>query len=208
MKSIYLGVLRLLVSSCAQYSEPEPTVALPLRQVSAVGLSPEPLDFYTHRLAQRLFADLAKDKVSLPGQLAVASFLPIRPLSLTSLSAQEIELANQLAESMLSEAVQRGYDTVDIRLRQELLLLADHEQGLSRQLSELKQQHNARALLSGTYSVKEDGFIVNVRLIDLNNQQVLAAATDYVPDNVFWGAEKMRKRGNYFYRSDRIGERP
>ncbi|WP_423187100.1 FlgO family outer membrane protein [Alishewanella sp. d11] len=201
------GVMLVLLGGCAYFNEPDETVTLPVRQVSAVGLSPQSLGFYTERLANQLFNELANSQHAKQTELAVTSFLPIRPLSLSKLSAQEIELANQLAESMLTEAVQRGYAAVDIRLRREILLQADHEQALSRQLTELKQQHHARLLLSGTYSAQEDGFIVNVRLIDIVNQQVLAAATDYVPDNVLWSAEKMRTRGNYFYRSDRIGER-
>lgn len=208
MRYLFAGVLLALLSSCAHFSEPEKTVNLPVRQVTAVGLSPQPLGFYTERLAQQLFSELGKDQNTLQRQLAVSSFLPISALSLQALSAQEVELANQLADSMLTEAVQRGYDAVDIRLRREVLLQPDHEQGFSRQLAELRQQHGARALLSGTYSVQEDGYVVNVRLIDIDSQRVLAAATDYIPDNVMWSAEKMRKRGNYLYRSDRIGERP
>jgi len=208
MRYLFAGMLLALLSSCAHFSKPEKTVNLPVRQVTAVGLSPQPLGFYTERLAQQLFAELAKDQNTLQRQLAVSSFLPISSLSLQARSAQEVELANQLADSMLTEAVQRGYDAVDIRLRREVLLQPDHEQGFSRQLAELRQQHSARALLSGTYSVQEDGYVVNVRLIDIDSQRVLAAATDYIPDNVMWSAEKMRKRGNYLYRSDRIGERP
>ncbi|GHG69107.1 hypothetical protein GCM10010919_18750 [Alishewanella longhuensis] len=208
MRYLLGSVLLALLGGCAHFSKPDETVNLPMRQVSAVGLSPEPLGFYTERLAQQLFAELAKNTTIRQQQLAVSSFLPVRPLSLAQHSAQEVELANQLAESMLTEAVQRGYDAVDIRLRREILLQTDHEQGFSRQLVELKQQHRARVLLSGTYSVQEDGFVVNVRLIDVESQKVLAAATDYVPDNVMWSAEKMRTRGNYLYRSDRIGERP
>lgn len=208
MRYLLASVLLATLGGCAHFSEPDETVTLPVRQVTAVGLSPQPLGFYTERLAQQLFAELAQQTTIRQKQLAVSSFLPVRPLSLAQLSAQEVELANQLADSMLTEAVQRGYDAVDIRLRREVLLQEDHEQSFSRQLTALKQQHQARVLLSGTYSVQEDGFIVNVRLIDVDSQKVLAAATDYVPDNVLWSAEKMRTRGNYLYRSDRIGERP
>lgn len=208
MKYLFASLLLILLAGCSNFSATDESVPLAVRQVHAVGLSPQPLGFYTERLAQQLFTELANDKTIRHREVAVTSFLPVRPLSLAQLSAQEIELANQLADSMLTEAVQRGYDTVDIRLRREVLLQADHEQGFSRQLSELKQQHRARILLSGTYSVQEDGYIVNVRLIDVESQRVLAAATDYVPDNVMWSAEKMRTRGNYFYRSDRIGDRP
>ncbi|MDP4946117.1 MAG: FlgO family outer membrane protein [Alishewanella sp.] len=206
MKYLLASAILLLLCGCAQKAEPEPTVKMPLRQVSAVGLSARPLDFYTHRLAQTLFASISSEHFRSP--LAVSSFLPTRQLSLAQLSEQEIDLANQLAESMLSEAVQRGFVAVDLRLRQELLLQTDHEQALSRQISALRQQHGARALLTGTYTVQEDGLVVNVRLIELDNQQVIAAATDFVPHNVMWSPDKIHNRGNYLFSSDRIGEKP
>lgn len=208
MKTLFAGLLLVSLSSCSQFSKPENPVKLPVKRSSSVGLSPQPLGFYTERLAQQLFVEPLSTATTTHRRLAIASFLPIRQLSLANISEHETELANQLADSMLTAAVQRGYQAVDIRLRREVLLATDHEQGFSRQLHELQQQHDAQLLLSGTYSAQEDGFIINVRLIDVNSQQVVAAATDYIPDNVMWSAEKMRKRGQHLYRSDRIGEKP
>ncbi|EJI84080.1 hypothetical protein AEST_29140 [Alishewanella aestuarii B11] len=196
-----------LLASCA-HQQPEPTVSMPVRQVSAVGLSPQPLGFYTQRLAEQLFQTPAGQQPQLRHKIAISSFVPVRQLSLVNAGTEQTDLANQLAESLLTEAVQRGYEVVDIRLRAAVLLQQDHEQAFSRLLHELQQQQQARVLLSGTFIPQEDGWIVNARLIDIQSQQVLAAATDYVPDNVLWSAEKMLKRGNFLYRSDRIGERP
>ncbi len=209
MKYLLAAAWLLLLTGCAQKPEPEETVTLPVRQVSAVGLNARTLDFYTERLANALFASgLASEGAMSNSALAVSSFLPVRQLSLTGLTEQEVELANQLAESMLTAAVQRGFAAIDFRLRRELLLLPEHEQALSRQLADVTQRQAARAMLTGTFSTQEDGVIVNVRIIDLNSQQVLAAATDFIPHNVLWSAEKIRKRGNYLYRSERIGEKP
>lgn len=205
MKTSYLALLVILLTGCAA-QQPEPTVPLPVRQVSTVGLSPQPLGFYTERLATQLFQQQRWEQ-GWRHQIAVTSFLPVRQLSLEQSESQQIDLANQLAESLLTETVQRGYLVVDVRLRSAVLLKQDHEQALSRLLAELQQQDQARILLTGTYAPQEDGLIVNVRLIDIPTQQVLAAATDYIPDNVLWSAEKMLKRGNFLYRSDRIGER-
>lgn len=207
MKYLFTVLLVSLLLGCTGYIEPQPASPPVLRHEPDIGLNSRQLDYYTKRLATTLFTDLVKNSTTPYTQLAISSFLPIRQLSLDGLTTQEVELADQLAESMLTEAVQRGYVAVDVRLRKELLLKADHEQGFSRQLAELRQQHRADALLSGTYTEQEDGYMVNVRLIDLHSQQVLAAATDYVPGNVMWSAEKMRKRGGYLYRSERAGER-
>lgn len=208
MKYLFTVLLVSSLLGCTNYyAEPQSASVPVIRHESTTGLNSRSLDYYTQRLATALFTDLVKNSTTPYTQLAISSFLPIRQLSLDGLNVQEIELADQLAESMLTEAVQRGYVAVDVRLRKELLLKADHEQAFSRQLTELRQQHRADALLSGTYTAQEDGFMVNVRLIDLHSQQVLAAATDYVPDNVMWSTEKMRKRGGYLYRSERTGER-
>lgn len=204
---LLLSVL-IALSGCARQQSTGLTVPLPVRQVQATGLSPQPLGFYTDRLAVQLFNPVSGTENQWRHAIAVSSFLPVRQLTLEDSNSQQIDLANQLAESMLTAAVQRGYHVIDLRLRAAVLLKADHEQGFSRLLSELQHQHQARTLLSGTYAPQEDGVVVNVRLIDIQTQQVLAAATDYIPDNVTWSAEKMLKRGNYLYRSDRIGEKP
>lgn len=208
MNKLSAGLLLCLLSGCASQQVEEPTVPLPVRQVDARSLSVQPLGFYSERLAVQLFNPVQGLENQWRHSIAVSSFVPVRQLSLEDSNSQQIDLANQLAESMLTAAVQRGYQVIDLRLRAAVLLKADHEQGFSRLLSELQQQQQARLLLSGTYAPQEDGVVVNVRLIDIQTQQVLAAATDYVPDNVFWSAEKMLKRGNYLYRSDRIGEQP
>lgn len=208
MNKLSAGILLCLLSGCAIQQSVEPTVPLPVRQADARALSEQPLGFYSERLAAQLFAPVKGLENQWRHSIAVSSFLPVRQLSLEDSNSQQIDLANQLAESMLTAAVQRGYQVIDLRLRAAVLLKADHEQGFSRLLSELQQQQQARLLLSGTYAPQEDGIVVNVRLIDIQTQQVLAAATDYVPDNVFWSAEKMLRRGNYLYRSDRIGEQP
>lgn len=208
MKFLFSVLLVSLLLGCTNYyAEPQSASVPVIRHESTTGLNSRSLDYYTQRLATALFTDLVKNSTRPYTQVAISSFLPIRQLSLDGLNVQEIELADQLAESMLTEAVQRGYVAVDVRLRKELLLKADHEQAFSRQLAELRQQHRADALLSGTYTEQEDGFMVNVRLIDLHSQQVLAAATGYVPGNVMWSTEKMRKRGGYLYRSEHAGER-
>ncbi len=104
---------------------------------------------------------------------------------------------------MLSHALASGYTAYDYRLRQELLLLTEHEQALSRQVSELGALQLADAILSGSYVVKEDGYVVNARIIDIKTKQVLAAVTDYIPGNVFWSEQQVMKRGDYLYRNSK-----
>ncbi|MDX3775535.1 FlgO family outer membrane protein [Chromatiaceae bacterium AAb-1] len=172
-------------------------------------LSHYPLQHYTERLANGLFntfSDATVAQSRLPS-VVVASFLPVDTLTLEHASTEERELANQLRESMLTHARTYGLPVYEYRLRNELLLQANYEQALSRILTDIQSASVADAMLSGTYSVKEDGVIVNVRLIDIASKQVLATATDYIPVTVFWSEQQVMKRGRYLYRQNIYGDR-
>jgi TolB-like protein len=45
----------------------------------------------------------------------------------------------------------------------------------------LHKKINAQYFLTGTYSEQENSLVVNARLIELSSQNVVAAATDYIP---------------------------
>jgi len=79
--------------------------------------------------------------------------------------------------------------------------LSGHEQALSRQVSELAAGQLSNAILSGSYVVQEDGYVINSRIIDVKSKQVLASVTDYIPGNVFWSEQQFMQRGDYLYRS-------
>jgi TolB-like protein len=201
MKAILYSALVLFLVSC--------TTGEPLKPVvNAAALSPKPLDFYTVQLANTLFAQLPAQSTLThrATEIAVASFVPVNSLSLAKVDEAEKQLANQLSESMLSHARQRGFTVYDFRVRQQLLLAGDHEQVLSRQLADLSTGFAADTLLTGTYSTMEDGIMVNVRLISIRNNQVLAAASGSVPANVFWSQQQVTKRGDKLFRQAAEGE--
>jgi hypothetical protein len=55
--------------------------------------------------------------------------------------------------------------------------------------------------LTGTYTLQESNTIVNIRLIQIPENIVLAAATDYVPNDVMWSASKVTLKNNQIYRN-------
>ena len=171
-------------------------------------LSEFPLHVYTQQLADNLFAQLPKTgSVMQPAaQIAVASFVPVNSLSLSTVDEAEKQLANQLSESMLTHARQHGFTVFDYRLRQQLLLLDDHAQALSRQLEDISAASDADTLLAGTYTPMEDGYLLNARLISVTNQKVLAAASGYIPANVLWGQRQVVQQGDMLYRRSMSGE--
>jgi TolB-like protein len=201
MKAIIYGVLVLFFTSCSSVTP------VPARNTVAA-LSPHPFDFYTRQLADNLFVQLSvQGSLVKPGaEIAVASFVPVNSLSLAQVDEAKKKLANQLAESMLTHARQHGFNVYDYRLRQQLLLTEDHEQALSRQLADIQMASTADTMLTGTYTAMEDGVMLNARLIRVHNKQVLAAASGYIPANVFWSRQQVTKRGDKLYRQQTTGE--
>jgi TolB-like protein len=67
-------------------------------------------------------------------------------------------------------------------------------------VSELQATIEADYFLTGTYTLQENDTIVNIRLIQIPENIVLAAATDYVPNDVMWSSSKVTIRNNQIYR--------
>lgn len=202
MKAIMYVIFVLATAGC---STVQPVVT---SRSEPPALSKYPLDVYTQKLAENLFSQLsAQGTMAQPAAyIAVASFVPVNSLSLSNVDEAEKQLANQLSESMLTHARQFGFAVYDYRLRQQLLLLDDHAQALSRQLEDIHTASDADTLLAGTYTPMEDGYMLNARLISLANQQVLAAASGYIPANVFWGQRQVVQQGNMLYRHSMSGD--
>ena len=140
-------------------------------------------------------------------QIAVSSFLPVSALQLRDASSEQRDFANQLSESMLAHSRQFGYSVYEYRLNNEVVLAADYEQALSRQLADINAKGSANTLLTGTYTVQQDAVIVNARLIHIPSKQVLAAVTDYIPANVLWSTQQVNKRGAMYYRQSPAGDK-
>ncbi|MDX1677662.1 FlgO family outer membrane protein [Arsukibacterium sp.] len=175
--------------------------------VAASELSPQPLGFYTERLARQLFAQLDDSPLWLARpQIAVSSFLPATALNLRDANTEQRDFANQLSESMLGHSRQFGYAVYEYRLSNEVMLADNYEQALSRQLADINRKGEANTLLTGTYTQQQDAVIVNARLIHIPSKQVLAAVTDYIPANVLWSTQQINKRGAMFYRQGPAGE--
>ena len=57
---------------------------------------------------------------------------------------------------------------------------------MTRNVGELEAQPKLDWVLVGTLSRKDDGAVVNLRIIDRRSQEVLAAANRYVPKHLYW----------------------
>lgn len=198
MKRYCIGTVLVLLalSGCMQ---------LPERQQSAIDaerrtqqLAVTPLLYYSERLADRLFQDLAPIT---PGAMAVVSFTELKTLAPDPYNLTQNMLGLQLQESMITVASQRGYQVKELRLAEQVKVYSDHERVLSRDVTELATSQSVRYVIAGTIHQAENYTTVNARLVDIQNNTVIAAASDLIPANVLGSTEKVQLRQQQLYRT-------
>ncbi len=103
--------------------------------------------------------------------ILVASFVHIDDLTKSSTFGRLI--ADQLAAGL----VKQGYNVVEMKLRQEGVFIEEGagEFLLSRELKAISAQHEATAVLVGTYAVGRDVVYVNARLVAVEDNSILSA---------------------------------
>lgn len=132
-------------------------------------------------LAEALVRNLANpdpESGDLEGGLVVCTFVELKRLSRTS------SLGRHVAEQLLREMQQRHYGVIELRKGQ--VVRVDErlgEFGLTRDSAEISQSVEAGAMLTGTYSVVEDGVVLNARIIDSRSGRLLSTATTVMPRN-------------------------
>jgi len=66
----------------------------------------------------------------------------------------------------------------------------------------LRQRQDIDFIITGTLTKQQHAYIVNARLVNLQDQRIVSAATTEIPDNVMWSHEKIKQRGSQLYRSE------
>ena len=96
------------------------------------------------------------------------------------------KLSHQLSESLYAHLKKRNLDVVEFRAQDYVILTAEGSTNMTRNVDELEAQPKLDWVLVGTLSRKDDGAVVNLRIIDRRSQEVLAAANRYVPKHLYW----------------------
>lgn len=157
-----------------------------------------PLLYYTERLADQLFHKLQPLEA---GAITVTTFADVQLMAPDTSRHSSYNASLQLQESMQTVATQLGYQVSEIRLNDAVLVHPGYENSLGRDISQLAQKQQARYVISGTLTEGERYITVNAKLIDLKNQQVLAAASSVIPVAVLWPDEQLQLRHNKLYRN-------
>lgn len=92
--------------------------------------------------------------------LMMASFVNIDNVQASS------TFGRMLAEQVGSYFTQHGYDVIELKLRNDLFIKEETgELMLSRELKDITQQHDAQAVIVGTYAVAADTVFVTAKVI-------------------------------------------
>ncbi|MFC3120522.1 FlgO family outer membrane protein [Agaribacter flavus] len=158
-------------------------------------------ELYTHELANELFLSLAADRQY---RYAVAGFVPVTTLK-QNLNKQGplMLLGHQLEQGLTTEAVRRGYIAQDFKATNTIIMGADSERALSRNVEHLRSTQNIDFFITGTITEQEMGAMVNARIINVRTKDVIAAATKFFPAEIFWQREQVTTRNGLLYRAEK-----
>jgi len=110
-------------------------------------------------------------------------------------------LGNQLQESLMTSLLQRGYQVVEYRRSKDIIIHNNYDKMLTRKLNKLNNTDEFNYFLTGTIKYQENGAAVNLRVIDLLNNEVVSATTKFIPLDVFWDYRQVSSINGMLYRN-------
>jgi len=193
--SVLSLLLLLSLSGCSMIS---PTVA------EAKSQKPRALgnvEYHTNQLANELFATLRPDRNY---RFAVAGFVPVDTFKPNHKHQQPLMLlGQQLEQGLMTEAVKRGFAAQDYKAANSITITENSDRILSRDVDKLTTMQRIDFFITGTITQQQQGAVVNARVINARNKDVVAAATKFFPGDLFWETEQVTTRGGKLYRIEK-----
>jgi len=149
------------------------------------------------RLANKLFSNTKN--IHLSQSVAIGTFLPIELTNTPNLAEQKL-IGLQIQESFITLAAQAGLNVVEYKTASVIKITPNADVMLSRNTDDLQSDINAQYFLTGTYSEYNNKLMVNARIIELANQKVIAAATDYIVMPSLHNKQNITIKNNMIYR--------
>ncbi|WP_339721745.1 FlgO family outer membrane protein [uncultured Paraglaciecola sp.] len=153
---------------------------------------------HVEKLARQLLS--TSQFINTSNTIAIGTILPTMHSSGEPLPT-EMALGLQIQESLMTFVTQAGLKVVEYKTMPNIKISEHADKMLSRQVNELTPSITADYFLTGTYTLQENSTMVNIRLIQVPENIVLAAATDYVPNDAMWSATKVNMKHNQIYRN-------
>lgn len=153
---------------------------------------------HVENLARQLFS--TSQTLDSENILAVGTILPALHSGGDPLPAHSA-LGLQIQESLMTFATQAGLKVIEFKTMPNIKISDQADRMLSRKVDELNSSISADYFLTGTYTLQENTIMVNIRLIQIPQNIVLAAATDYIPNDAMWSSAKVTLKNNQIYRN-------
>ena len=193
----YTALLLGLLSGCSSSDEPKSQFAqTDASDVSALGN----VEYQTYMLANELFADVSPARQS---RYAVVGFVPADTMKY-SVDHQHplMLLGHQLEQGMITEATKRGFSTQEFKLSNDIIVSDESDRVLTRDIDQLSNVERVDFYITGTMVYQESGAVVNARIINARNKNIVAAATRFFPAELFWREEQVTTRNGKLYRTE------
>ena len=186
-RAISAGLILAIIGGCQSSDDPKAQMSQsdPLA-VPALGN----VEYHTYILANELFADL---RPSRQARYAVAGFVPVDTLMM---------LGHQLEQGMITEATKRGFTTQEFKLSNDIIVNDESDRVLTRNIDQLSDIERVDIYITGTLVYQQSGAVVNARIINVRNKDVVAAATRFFPAEIFWEEERVTSRNGRLYRTE------
>lgn len=152
---------------------------------------------HIEKLARQLFDTANLLDTSQP--VIIGTFLPANSLTPEE-NPNLMAFGVQLQESFSTLSTQAGLNVIEYKSLPGVMITDSADIMLSRDLGKLNQKVQAQYLLTGNYIQQENSLIVNAKLISVNGQNLIAAATGYLPLNSMFSHNKVRLKDGMLYR--------
>ena len=204
MKSFICIIISICLLGCSNLTD-SPLSYLQTNQeatptpASIASVKPVSLHEQIEVLARQLFDTSNYFDISRP--VIIGTFVPADTLNEdpnNSLKAHGL----QLQESFMTYATQAGLKVIEFKALSEVVLMRSTDKTLSRELPQLNNRVKADYLLTGTYTQQQGNLLVNVKLINLLDKNLIAAATDTISLRTMWGHTKVTMQGDKLYRGE------
>jgi TolB-like protein len=130
----------------------------------------------TNRAAANNLIRMAGDEIQPGANIIAASFADIDDLTRSS------SFGRVASQQLVSQLTAAGYAVKEMLLRDSVYISASQgEFLLSREISEISTEHDAQAVLVGTYAVGENNVFVTARLIRTADSVILASHDYAIP---------------------------
>lgn len=183
------------ISSCSTYTKTK-QASTPIIFLQ----SPIRLESYIESLADSLVLNSKVDLSS--GRLAIGTILLQEQLKVNSEQFYPFDqLGTQIQEGLATYLMNRGLRVVEYRKTTGIVIHNDYDQMLSRDLARLTGDIELHYYLTGTISYEAADARVSLKIIDIESNEVFAAAYKNIPINIVQNKRQIIGHNGLLYRN-------